>query len=89
MFVRISRNEGGEVGFVVAEAGGISARLAGREAVMMESVSSSSKADEGRDEGLEDGREDGSPRNCVGGIGVGEVARALALGMRPVLLPGP
>jgi hypothetical protein len=71
--VSISRNEGGDVGLKDAEAGGMRATLGGRDAVMMESPSPSSRTDDGRCEAsLESG---------LWVIGVGDFPRGCAFGI--------
>lgn len=51
VLVRMSLSKGGDAGFVDAEAGGMRARLAGRDAVIIELPSLSSSTDVGRDGG--------------------------------------
>lgn len=76
---RMSRSDGGDVGFVAAEARGIKAMLGGLEAVMSESPSPSSKTDDGcGEDSLGDG---------LGDIRTGDCPRILDLGILPVGCP--
>jgi len=95
---RMSRNDGGDVGLVAAEARGMSAMLGGLEAVMTESPSPSSKTEDGcgevsRGDGLGVMRTGDCPRirdlgilavDCAaGGYGVGfSTTKTARLAMR-------
>jgi hypothetical protein len=71
--VRISLSDGGDAGVEAAEAGGMRAKLVGLDVVIVESPSSSSRAD--------DGRGDGSLRNGFEVIGIGESRRSPDFGI--------
>lgn len=72
---KMSRSDGGDVGLVAAEAGGMRAMLGGRDAVMTESPSPPSKTDDGCGE---DSRGEGA-----GVMRTGEWARIRDLGILP------
>jgi hypothetical protein len=75
MLVRMSLSDGGEAELDEAEAGGMRARLAGRDVDMIESPSPSCRTDDGRGEAcLEGGLEV---------IGVGECPRSWAFDILP------
>lgn len=78
LFVRMSLNDGGEVGFEHAEDGGMRARLGGRDVDMMESPSGSSRTDAGCVDSLEIG---------LWGIGAGAYPRRCAPGILPLTSP--
>ena len=76
MLDRMSRNDGGDVGLVAAEARGMSAMLGGLEAVMTESPSPSSKT--------EDGCGEVSRGDGLGVMRTGDCPRIRDLGILPV-----
>lgn len=77
VLVKMSRNDGGDDGFVVEHAGGMRAILAGRDVVMTESPSPSSKTDDGfGDVSLGDG---------LGVMRAGDCPRIRDLGILPKL----
>jgi len=78
--VRMSLSDGGDVGFEDAEAGGMRARLAGRDVVMIESSPSPSSM-------TDDGRGDPSRESGLSIIGVGECPRIRAFGILPAYSP--
>lgn len=76
--VRMSLRRGGDAGPDEVEAGGIRARLEGRDEAMMESPSPSSRTDDGRgDDSL------ASLESGLGVIGVGDSPRSCAFGIMP------
>jgi hypothetical protein len=80
ILVRMSLSDGGDAGLEEAEAGGMRARLVGRDVDMIESPSQSCKTDDGRGEAcLEGGLEV---------IGVGDCPRNWAFGILPVGVSG-
>ena len=83
VLVRMSLSDGGDAGVDEVEAGGMRARLVGRDVVMMESPSPSSRTDDGRGDpslaSLERGR--------GGVIGVGECLCSCAVGILPAGSP--
>jgi len=78
MLVRMSLREGGDVRPDEVEAGGMRARLEGREEVMMESPSPSSRTDDGRGDASLASLESG-----LGVIGVGDSPRSCAFSILP------
>lgn len=81
MLVRMSLSDGGDAGLEEAEAGGMRARLAGRDVDMIESPSPSPSRR------TDDGRGEASLESGLGGIGVGDCPRGWAFGILPAGCP--